>query len=155
MVGRRLGRRLGRRRLLRLLQLLWLGRRLGWLVGFEPKNRKKPTFFILDFKVCKNTSVLFLTLQSEEIENVVNKGSKFVVRARRDNGSGVVWNSDGLILTCNHIVRKLDDYEAILNNGKLFQPRNVPYTNIALLKIQSNDDNISLNPIEESLLLWS
>jgi hypothetical protein len=35
----------------------------------------------LDFKVCKNTSVLFLTLQSEEIENVVNKGLKSVVRA--------------------------------------------------------------------------
>ena len=77
-----------------------------------------------------------------------NVGSKSIVRARRDNGSGVVWNSDGLILTCNHIVRKLDDYEAILNNGRLFQPRNDPYSNIALLKIQSNDDSISLNPIE-------
>jgi len=101
----------------------------------------------LDFKVCKNTSVLFLTLQSEEIENVVNKGSKSVVRARRDNGSGVVWNSDGLISTCNHIVRNLDYYEAILNNGRLFQPRNDPYSDIALLKIQSNDDSISINPL--------
>ena len=62
---------------------------------------------------------------SEEVENVVNKVSKSVVRvrSRRGNGSGVVWNSDGLILTCNHIVRKLDDYEASLNNGRLFQPR--------------------------------
>ena len=99
----------------------------------------------MDFKVCKNTSVLFLTLQSGEIENVVNKGSKSIVRARRDNGSGVVWNSDGLISTCNHIVRNY--YAAILNKGRLFQPRNDPYSDIALLKIQSNDDSISLNPL--------
>jgi proteasome alpha subunit len=41
-------------------------------------------------------------------------------------------------------VSKLDDYEEILNNGRLFQDD--PYSNIELLKIQSNDDSISLNP---------
>jgi S1-C subfamily serine protease len=91
---------------------------------------------------------------SEEIENVAEKVSKSVVSVRsrsRGIGSGVVWKSDGLIVTCNHIVRKLDDYEVSLNDGR-FLPANVigsdPYSDVALLKIQSNDDSISLNPIE-------
>ena len=59
----------------------------------------------------------------------------------------------GLILTCSHIVRKLDELEVSLSNGKSF-PANVigndPYSDIALLKIQANgkNDSISLNPIE-------
>src|SRR5215469_2094265 len=93
---------------------------------------------------------------SEEIENVADKVSKSVVSVRsrtRGNGSGVVWSSDGLILTCSHIVRKLDELEVSLSNGKSF-PANVigndPYSDIALLKIQANgkNDSISLNPIE-------
>ena len=55
------------------------------------------------------------------------------------------------ILTCNHIVRKLDDYEAILNNGRLFQPRNDPYSDIAFVEDSVQlIDSISLNPTEVS-----
>jgi S1-C subfamily serine protease len=91
---------------------------------------------------------------SEEIENVADKVSKSVVSVRsssRGVGSGVVWKSDGLIVTCNHIVRKLDDYEVSLNNGRFLPAKvigNDPYSDIALLKIQSNDDSISINPID-------
>jgi S1-C subfamily serine protease len=93
---------------------------------------------------------------SEEIEKVANKVSQSVVsvhsRTRR-NGSGVVWTSDGLIVTCSHIVRNLDELEVSLSNGKSFPAKvigNDPYSDIALLKIQANgeNDNISLNPIE-------
>jgi S1-C subfamily serine protease len=45
---------------------------------------------------------------SEEIENVADKVSQSVVSVHsrtRGNGSGVVWSSDGLIVTCSHIVR--------------------------------------------------
>jgi S1-C subfamily serine protease len=93
---------------------------------------------------------------SEEIENVADKVSKSVVSVHsrtRGNGSGVVWTSDGLIVTCSHIVRNLDELEVSLSNGKSF-PANVigndPYSDIALLKIQANgkNDSISLNPIE-------
>jgi len=91
---------------------------------------------------------------SDEIENVADKVSKSVVSVRsrsRGIGSGVVWKSDDLIVTCNHIVRKLDDYEVSLNNGRFLPARvigNDPYSDIALLKIPPNDDSISLNPIE-------
>jgi S1-C subfamily serine protease len=93
---------------------------------------------------------------SEEIENVADKVSQSVVSVRsrtRGNGSGVVWTSDGLIVTCSHIVTKLDELEVSLSNGKSFPAKvigNDPYSDIALLKIQANgkNDSISLNPIE-------
>jgi len=100
----------------------------------------------------KNALVSF----SEAIENVADKVSQSVVSVRsktRGNGSGVVWTSDGLIVTCSHIVRKLDELEVSLSNGKSFPAKvigNDPYSDIALLKIQANgkNDSISLNPIE-------
>ena len=93
---------------------------------------------------------------SEEIENVADKVSKSVVSVHsrtRGNGSGVVWTSDGLIVTCSHIVRNLDELEVSLSNGKSFPAKvigNDPYSDIALLKIQANgkNDSIYLNPIE-------
>ena len=93
---------------------------------------------------------------SEEIQNVADKVSQSVVSVRsrtRGIGSGVVWTSDGLIVTCSHIVRKLDELEVSLSNGKSFPAKvigNDPYSDIALLKIQTNgkNDTISLNPIE-------
>src|SRR5215467_482964 len=93
---------------------------------------------------------------SEEIENVANKVSKSVVSVHsrtRGTGSGVVWSSDGLIVTCSHIVKNLDELEVSLSNGKSFPAKvigNDPYSDIALLKIQANGKNesISLNPIE-------
>jgi S1-C subfamily serine protease len=93
---------------------------------------------------------------SEEIENVADKVSQSVVSVHsrtRGNGSGVVWTSDGLIVTCSHIVRNLDELEVSLSNGKSFPAKvigNDPYSDIALLKIQANgnNDSIFLNPIE-------
>lgn len=93
---------------------------------------------------------------SEEIENVADKVSQSVVSVHsrtRGNGSGVVWTSDGLIVTCSHIVRNLDELEVSLSNGKSFPAKvigNDPYSDIALLKIRANgkNDSISLNPIE-------
>jgi serine protease Do len=97
---------------------------------------------------------MYVSATSKEIENVADKVSKSVVSVRsgsRGIGSGVVWKSDGLIVTCNHIVSKLDDYEISLNNVGFLPAKvigNDPYSDIALLKIQSNDDSISPSPIE-------
>ena len=58
---------------------------------------------------------------SEEIENVADKVSQSVVSVRsrtRGIGSGVVWTSEGLILTCSHIVRKQEELEIGFSNGK-------------------------------------
>lgn len=116
-------------------------------------NKKMGEKNIPDNKTRTKSALVSL---SEEIENVADKVSQSVVSVRsrtRGIGSGVVWTSDGLIVTCSHIVRKLDELEVSLSNGKSFPAKvigNDPYSDIALLKIQANgkNDSISLNPIE-------
>jgi S1-C subfamily serine protease len=107
---------------------------------------------IPDNKIRTKSALISL---SEEIENVAYKVSKSVVRVRsraRGSGSGVVWSSDGLVVTCSHIVRNLDEHEVTLSNGKSFPAKvigNDPYSDIALLKIQSDGkDNGTSSPIE-------
>lgn len=92
---------------------------------------------------------------SEAIEGVADKVSQSVVRvrSRRGNGSGVVWTSDGHIITCSHIVGKLDEAEVVTSNGKSYPAKvigNDPYSDIALLKVEASDNNESfpLKPIE-------
>jgi S1-C subfamily serine protease len=101
----------------------------------------------------KNALVSF----SEAIEDVADKVSQSVVSVHskiRGNGSGVIWSTDGHIITCSHIVRRLDEAEVSLSNGKSYPAKvigNDPYSDIALLKIEAKDNNnviIPLKPIE-------
>jgi S1-C subfamily serine protease len=92
---------------------------------------------------------------SQAIENVAAKVSQSVVSIRsrnRGNGSAVVWTTDGHIVTCSHLVRKVDEVEVSLSNGKFFPAKvigNDPYSDIAVLKIQASDsDNTPIKPIE-------
>jgi S1-C subfamily serine protease len=71
----------------------------------------------------------------------------------RRNGSGVIWNADGHIVTCNHIVRKQGKVEvSLIGDSKSYLAKvvgNDPYSDIAVLKIETNDiDKIPLKPIE-------
>jgi S1-C subfamily serine protease len=90
---------------------------------------------------------------SEEIEHIADSVSQSVVSVHsrnRGNGSGVIWNADGHIATCSHIVGDLDEVEVSLSNGKSYPAKvvgNDPYSDIALLKIKDTS-GISLNPIE-------
>jgi S1-C subfamily serine protease len=95
---------------------------------------------------------------SEEIQHVADNVSQSVVSVHsrnRGNGSGVIWNADGQIVTCSHIVGELDEVEVSLSNGKSYPAKvvgNDPYSDIALLKIEyssGKDDSITpLKPIE-------
>ncbi|HET7390261.1 MAG TPA: trypsin-like peptidase domain-containing protein [Nitrososphaeraceae archaeon] len=93
---------------------------------------------------------------SKEIEYVADTVSQSVVSVRsrtRGNGSGVIWNADGHIVTCNHIVRKQDKVEVnLIGDSKSYLAKVVgkdPYSDIAVLKIETNDiDKIPLKPIE-------
>ena len=92
---------------------------------------------------------------SQAIESIAAKVSQSVVSIRSRNrgiGSAVVWTTDGHIVTCSHLLRKVDEVEVGLSNGKSFPAKvigNDPYSDIALLKIQASDnDSIPLKPIE-------
>ena len=90
---------------------------------------------------------------SEEIEHIADNVSQSVVSVysrNRGNGSGVIWNVDGHIVTCSHIIGELNEVEVSLNNGKSYPTKivgNDPYSDITLLKIK-DVSGISLKPIE-------
>jgi S1-C subfamily serine protease len=90
---------------------------------------------------------------SEEIQHIADNVSQSVVSIysrNRGNGSGVIWNAEGHIVTCSHIIGELDEVEVSLSNGKSYPAKvvgNDPYSDIALLKIKDTT-GISLKPLE-------
>lgn len=59
----------------------------------------------------------------------------------RGAGSGVIIRSDGYILTNNHVIRKADDIEVTLSDGRKFKGKVVgrdSFTDLALVKIEAN-----------------
>jgi S1-C subfamily serine protease len=90
---------------------------------------------------------------SEEIQHIADNVSQSVVSVNsrnRGNGSGIIWNADGHIVTCSHIIGELDEVEVSLSNGKSYPAKivgNDPYSDIALLKIKDSS-GISLKPLE-------
>src|SRR5918911_5094745 len=90
---------------------------------------------------------------SQAIESVASNVSQSIVgihSRNRGNGSAVVWTTNGHIVTCSHLVRKVDEVKVGLSNGKSFPAKvigNDPYSDIALLKIKDSK-GISLNPVE-------
>lgn len=59
---------------------------------------------------------------------------------RRGLGSGFIISEDGFVLTNNHVVRKADDIQVILQSGEKFKADIIgsdPKTDLALLKIKS------------------
>lgn len=64
-------------------------------------------------------------------------------RAQMGTGSGVIINSDGYIITNNHVINNSDKLTITLNNNKTYDAEIVgtdPKTDIALLKIDADED---------------
>lgn len=102
-----------------------------------------------------NNALLSLSSEIEHIADNVSQSVVSVYSRNRGNGSGVILNADGHIVTCSHIVGELDKVEVSLSNGKSYPAKvvgNDPYSDIALLKIEdaSGKDNsiLPLKPIE-------
>jgi S1-C subfamily serine protease len=97
-----------------------------------------------------NNALLSLSEEIQHIADNVSQSVASVYSRNRGNGSGVIWNVDGLIVTCSHIIGDLNEVEVSLNNGKSYPAKvvgNDPYSDIALLKIK-DASGISLKPIE-------
>jgi S1-C subfamily serine protease len=102
-----------------------------------------------------NNALLSLSSEIEHIADNVSQSVVSVYSRNRGNGSGVILNADGHIVTCSHIVGELYEVEVSLSNGKSYPAKvvgNDPYSDIALLKIEdaSGKDNsiLPLKPIE-------
>jgi S1-C subfamily serine protease len=97
-----------------------------------------------------NNALLSLSEEIQHIADNVSQSVASVYSRNRGNGSGVIWNVDGHIVTCSHIIGDLNEMEVSLNNGKSYPAKvvgNDPYSDIALLKIK-DASGISLKPIE-------
>ena len=66
----------------------------------------------------------------------------FEQQPRSGTGSGVIYTSDGYILTNNHVVEFADEFEVTLYDNREFRARLVgrdPNTDMAVIKIDAND----------------
>jgi S1-C subfamily serine protease len=91
----------------------------------------------------------FLQRLSGAIEDVAKSTSESVVTVEMDgrSGTGVVIDSEGHILTANHVVHRLDETEVVTDSGERLAAKVVgrnQYADLALLKA----DVDGLKPIE-------
>ena len=84
------------------------------------------------------------TLSADLATTVAAVGHSVVqVEGRRHgSASGVVWGSDGLVVTANHVLTRDDDIGVSVGDGKSGQGKLVgrdPTTDLALLRIDANE----------------
>ncbi|GGK45185.1 serine protease [Lutibacter litoralis] len=88
----------------------------------------------------KNTS--YKTVRDPFAEFFYGQGSSTKQYSQVGTGSGVVFSSDGYIITNNHVVKGATDIEVTLNNKKVYKAALVgtdATNDIALLKIDENE----------------
>src|SRR3712207_2420096 len=89
---------------------------------------------------------------SNDLANAVETAAVSIVKveARRGNAStGIIWTSEGQILTADHAVEKEEDIAIRLGDGRNVTGKLVardPGSDLALLKVEATD----LTPIERA-----
>lgn len=89
-------------------------------------------------------SLANLQTYSDELANVVAQVTRSVVRVearQRIAGSGVVWSSDGAIVTADHVVEREENIRVVFN-GSVYEAELAgrdPTSDLAVLKIKAND----------------
>ena len=61
---------------------------------------------------------------------------------KKGSGSGVIYSSDGYIVTNNHVVEFADEIEVVLKDGKKYSAKKIgtdPRTDLAVLKIEATN----------------
>lgn len=91
-------------------------------------------------KTNSTTSIEILQTLSSAIQQVAESTSPSVVSIRSDsgNGTGVVWDDQGHIVTAYHVVHGLDKVEVTTETGKSFEAAVVGHdrsSDLALLKV--------------------
>ena len=82
----------------------------------------------------------FSNAVTELAENV--SPSVVNVNAGRRGGTGIVWSSDGLVVTASHVVGHAMGPTVVLSDGRELEAKLVgrdPYTDIALLKVDASE----------------
>ncbi|UMB53892.1 trypsin-like peptidase domain-containing protein [Lutibacter sp. A64] len=88
----------------------------------------------------KNTS--YKTVRDPFAEFFYGQGSGTKQYSQVGTGSGVIFSSDGYIITNNHVIKDATEIEVTLNNKKVYKAELIgadATNDIALLKIKEND----------------
>jgi serine protease Do len=100
----------------------------------------------------KNIPYETLVSLSDAVMNLYEKVASSIVSVQSETsgiGSGVVWDTNGYIITCSHIIKRFDEIEVGLNDMRTISAKvigNDPHSDVALLKIEKMDS--TLKPIE-------
>ena len=89
------------------------------------------------------SSLEVLQSVSDAITEMVSRATPSVVTVSNGmgRGSGVVWSSDGYVVTCSHVVGRRGKVTVGLADGKKYEARVVgqdPYSDVALLKVEGS-----------------
>ena len=71
-----------------------------------------------------------------------NSQRRMIIPQRMGMGSGFIINSNGTIMTNNHVVKGADEVKVILNDGREFIAKDIktdPRTDVAIVKIDATD----------------
>jgi S1-C subfamily serine protease len=103
--------------------------------------------------VSKNGSANdMLSALSDSIVNITAKVSPTVVAVHSGKilrGTGIVWSRDGYILTCRHVIKGQKDVNITSDALGTARARIVgsdPYSDVALLKIETNNELNNIMP---------
>src|SRR5512142_2734659 len=86
----------------------------------------------------------FMVGLSNDLADAVDRAGRYVVRVngrRRQPGSGILWNSDGVVVTADHVLEADEGLSVTLPNGDDSPAQLLgrdPSTDLALLKIQAS-----------------
>ena len=80
---------------------------------------------------------------SEATAEIVSRTAPSVVTVNNGMGSGtgIIWTSDGYVVTASHVIGKRSTVKVTLEKGKSYEAKVIgrdPYTDIALLRIEAN-----------------
>lgn len=94
-------------------------------------------------------SLHVLEAVSDAVSEMVSNAAPSVVTVSNGmgRGSGVVWGSEGYIVTCSHVVGRRNVVKVGLGDRRIYEAKVVgkdPYSDVALLKIESD----GLKPID-------
>lgn len=87
-------------------------------------------------ELAHNSVVIIDTFISEEYEQLNHPSG---------SGSGVIWSTDGYVVTCNHVVENAAIVKVTLTDGKSYVAKVVgtdPKTDLAVLKIEATDSTL-------------
>src|SRR5690348_14212245 len=84
-----------------------------------------------------------LTAFSDALADAVEQAGQSIVRVdgrHRQSASGMVWSSDGLVVTADHVVERDDDLGVGLADGRTVRAKLVgrdPSSDLALLQVEA------------------